>query len=267
MSQHLHAAKGRLAGTQPGTSNGKKVFSWEFYCAGQDVITVNVLLRKSASGGITFDAEWDTKYGPATRAEAPADSGVKFSAQTMRRRVAILTDSDIERLRRRTEALLNEQVLLRLGVHWEPWLEITIGGEDDKTCFRSGKPTLSAGLEVSIVQIERGVSPAGRVLIRRPDGEVRDFPPSVPYLAPDRSSIRLHDDEGVGISYIPDTPEHRATLEDLIARLRSLRQMIGAAASEEVIAVTGVVGLLPLLPESPADGCETPKPARNEGDE
>jgi len=266
MSQ-LHFAKGHLSGTHPGTSNGKKVFSWQFYCAGQDAIPVNVLLRKSDSGGITFVAEWDTKYGPATRAEAPAESGVRFEARTTRRRIAILADSDIERLRQRTEALLNEQALLRLGVHWEPWLEITIGGDDDKTCFRSGNQVLSAGIEVSIAQIERGVSPAGRVLIRRPDGEVRDFPPSASYSAPDRSRIRLHDNEGVGISYISDTPEHRTALEDLIARLRSLRQMIGAAASEEIIAAIGVVGLLPLLPESPADGRETPKLARKEPDE
>ncbi len=254
MSQHLHTAKGRLVGTLPRTSNGKKVFFWQFYCAGQDAIPVEVLLQTSATGALVFAAEWDSKHGPATRDEAPAEHGVTFEVRAAGRHVVVLVDSDIERLRQRTEALLNEMAMLRLGVQWEPWLEITVGGDDDKTDFRSGTQSLSAGLEVSIVRVERGVSPGGdgRILMRRPDGEVRDFPLPVPYSVPDRSSIRLGH-EGVGISYIPDTPEHRVMLEDLIARLRGLRQAIGAAAAQEVIATIGAIAPK-LLPESPDDG-------------
>ena len=259
MSQHLHLAKGHLSGTRPRTSNGKKVFFWQFYCVGQDAIPVEVLLQTSATGALVFAAEWDSRHCPATRDEAPAESGITFETRAAGRRVVVITDSDIERLRQRAEALLNEMAMLRLGVQWEPWLEITVGGDDDKTDFRSGTQSLSAGLDVSIVRIERGVSPcgAGRILMRRPDGEVRDFPLPVPYSVPDRSKIRI-DHESVGISYIPDTPEHRVMLEDLIARLRGLRQAIGAAAAQEVITTMGAVATK-LLPEPPDDGaCPSP---------
>ena len=159
MSQHLYTAKGRLVGTLPRTSNGKKVFSWQFYCTGQDAIPVEVLLQTSATGALVFAAEWDSRHGPVTRNEAPAERGVTFEVRAAGRRVVVLTDSDIERLRQRTEALLNEMAMLRLGAQWEPWLEITVGGDDDKTDFRSGTQSLSAGLEVSICCITKPFHP------------------------------------------------------------------------------------------------------------
>lgn len=198
------------------------------------------------NGGTRID-EW-TFYAPFDRAENAANFKVvvymrkhhgnsatgkpptiDFQADCRALPNGFLRSSDIEQLRQAVEAALREQAIMRSGVQWENWLEVVVHRKERSY----GSPVASEELSIEYRTLLRG---------RHPEFPDKDYTinfnrVAVPFPKPKKAGEKsgsmvetgsLKGFMGDGraddaeYAYIPDTPENRAALDQLITSLKLL---------------------------------------------
>lgn len=204
---------GVLRGVFPALRDGKKIATWQF-------------VPSSPHGGKELEVE----------VFLVGKDALRFVARC-RALPHPIEDSDIENLRKTVQRQLLEQASALTGIEWEDWLEIITKGEDSKAGPWSG---WGASLQIQVNPIKRGVDPkSGRVLTLHVHGYVMDFPKPTRLgeMPPDDLALKgyrlanPHDER----AYVPDTPEMRAALEDVITRMGRLRDRLAHVLSQERI--------------------------------
>ena len=212
--------KGALSGAKPSRIEGKKAFDWEFLLPGQDPVKVAVTLKTDDKGQLIFVATSTALTDP-------------------------IRNSDIQALYAAVENMLQMQSEQLSDVDWEDWLAIKVSGEDGEAVQNTLTESWSSELKIDVKLLKRGVNRrTGRVIALAYNGVATEFPRS--------SDIRKnvlfqgeHFRNGIGTSYVKDSPEVRAALKDVHSKLRELRLRLGLALSQEAIELGG--GTLPAL--------------------
>ncbi len=228
---------GSLRGVFPALRDGKKIATWEFSPSG-------------ARGGKNV----------AVEIYLVGQEALRFVARC-KALPSVIEDSDIESLRKKVQAALLEQSSALTGIAWEDWLEVIVAGQDGQLLKHAG---LGASLKLQINPLKRGVDPAtGRVLTIDAHGRAMDFPkPSklggreaaegawgaqASRLAGDGIPQVWLTDPTPERAYVPDTPEVRAALQDILQRMSALRERLATVLSHESIHAALQAQILPQL--------------------
>lgn len=215
------------------TSAGKLVDEWTFISPFKDKtapkLTVQIHVHKTSHGGITFVASGTCMP-------------VKFE------------ETDIEQLRVKVEASLQFQHDMLTGVQWERWMEIEVVGRAEEKAYDNS--SVSA-LTIHCRPLKRGVHPlTGEAYVINTNGI------AVPFPKPKKSG-ELDEGDTVGswtgmnrreqdaeYSYLPETPENVAALQDLMNRMQVLRAKLSEFLSQDIVqaSLTNLASNAPALP-------------------
>lgn len=172
---------------------------------------------------------------------------------------------DLNTLKERIRALLDDVVTVRDGATWEPWLEVKVG----LVLFRHSEAR-SRQLSVAYNGLLRGTHPAhpGEAFTVSSNGSVVPFPkPLTPdgprqdvdvFARPPAADARTLSDQlnamdrrerDMTYAYLPDTPDNRAALDRIIQAMDDLTQRLHALLSPEQVALSlqAIASGLPLL--------------------
>ncbi len=206
----------------PTRREGRKIATWRYVPAQRQAQVIEVDVSLVAADGLSFIAQCKQLPQP-------------------------IQDSDIERLRAAVEQALDRQSSLLSGIVWEDWLEIiTDGHAQDRPDHHQG---IGANLHIQVNPIKRGVDPrTGEILTVSEQGYVMAFP-----QATRLNRTTVHDgewkisDSTPERSYVPDTPQVRAAIEDIFTRMRDLRDALANALSSENVLHTIERNALPRI--------------------
>jgi hypothetical protein len=207
---------GRLHIDATRTSAGKHIDTWHFVSPFPKIahLEVKVFIFKSGTT-VHFEAK-----GPQL--------------------VGSFTDTDIQRLATSVEDALRIQHDLITGAVWEDWLEVCVRGSHEDARFGIGR---ESRLDITYKVIKRGVYPAnGTAYTLSSNGVAVEFPkPKQANVADENvqalNGFRFGDRELESeYSYLPATPENRAALDELMAKLESLRHQLSGFLRQDVVA-------------------------------
>jgi len=136
-------------------------------------------------------------------------------------------DTDLARLHERATNLVREQLAVRTGLKWERWLRVEV-----RQAFSGFRDQSTKGTEIGCNAIWRAVAKDGRIFtVHDTNNVVLELEPE---LAPDREpdgeklGFRVSDDHRVTArTYVPDTEQNRAAVEQLQNRLEQLSFALG----------------------------------------
>lgn len=200
------------------TSAGKLIDEWTFISPFKDKtapkLTVQIHVHKTGRGGITFVASGTCMP-------------VKFE------------ETDIERLRVKVEDSLQFQHDMLTGVQWERWMEIEVVGRSKEKAYDNSS---ESELTIHCRPLKRGVHPqTGKAYVINTNGIAVPFPKPKKAGQLDESDP---DDEWASLnarardaeySYLPETPENVAALQDLMNRMQTLRAKLSEFLSQDVV--------------------------------
>lgn len=209
--------KGTLRGAKPEKLNKKKAFDWTFERPGEDAVKVVVYFYGQKDGELSFLAE----------------SSALSKA---------ISNPNIQELHSQVEAALHENSVNSSNVDWEDWLKVEVTGSDetgkDHKFFRGN----SASLCVRVHPIPRGVHRiTGKVLTLTTQGIAVPFPEAQNIHTPSLFQGKPLG-SAYGTTYLKDTPEVKALLLDVIARMGDLRTRLADAIAKDLPAL---IALLP----------------------
>jgi hypothetical protein len=198
-------------------SRSKKVFKWTFNIAGTDgnplTIPIDVYLMQSKN-------EWRGKGSKPLRFSASHEYTTE-----------LFEDSDIDKLKKAVEADLRDKVEAIQGTKWEDWLEVRVSGRTSEFGY-SSFAGMGAALEMKILKLKRGLHPTtGMVLTIHRNKVCIPFPKGQKLSDVDPHS-RLGFQEGE-VSYIKETPENLAALEEVRSRMIDLKAKLADVLSQD----------------------------------
>lgn len=210
----------------PRTRDGRKVMTWDYSPLGsKKTYPIEVAYHLDDEGRMYFSA-------------TNAELGLA------------LENSDVEVLRRQVET---ELLLVSADIQsmkWEDWLQVSVSGSG--SCFNDNRYTgMGAELKIHVQRLKRGWHEATqREVTVGSSGFLTEFPKPTECSA--RETSRASDlDWLTGASrpqtaYIRDTPQNRAALNDIQARLGALQDRLMALLHQDAIDVSleGLEGLL-----------------------
>lgn len=205
---------------EPRTTNGKRVFEW----------TYRAVLPE---GKVNYKI--DVVYKVDSQTSNPEGmQGAYFEASCDTFPALKIKDKDIQSLIARITAELDDQIFLLHNAPWEDWLEIEVTGSDSE--FSKKHEFAAFGMDVKVVvrRLKRGVCPkTGRVvtIARGNHRYVTDFPQPRKFApvqeAPEVEMDLILDYKSRSeVSYVKDTPENMAALQEMVSRMQLLRQQL-----------------------------------------
>lgn len=161
------------------------------------------------------------------------DNGMHFRADCPSLNESV-TAVDINELEKNLEAVLADKSLVMLGVQWEDWLCVEVDGSTRNRC---------GGISVSYHALKRGIHPvSGKVVtlnsrnMLAPFPEARSIHAKSGFDEPGPINAKdLYFGDAKEVSYIPATPENIAAIEEIIRRIRQLRNDLAGVLSQESI--------------------------------
>jgi hypothetical protein len=160
-----------------------------------------------------------------------------------------VVDSDIQSLFVRIEQALRDRTAAEARLCWEDWLEVVVTSNDH---MHPKDGSVESGLDLKIRPLKKATDPETRIEYELCDGRAVRLrgPASFVDAEVENAASGVLIERPKSSSYIPDTPENRAVLEDIRARLQSLRLMLGDALSapkidetlDRISRVSGLIG-------------------------
>lgn len=208
---------GKLTGATSSKSPRKKAFEWKFEIPGQDPIPVNVFLESSK----------DALFFRAQSAGLPDD----------------ILSKDINALHEQVEAVLRLRIEALKETKWEDWLQIKISGQDHDPGDHDFYDDFRSEVALQVTPLKKGVSAkTGEILrlVEHSNGAVSVQPfPKTSKIEEKTCIMGQARFNGTETSFVPDTPENRAVLFDVLTRMRDLRGRLAELMSQESIALAG----------------------------
>lgn len=208
---------GKLTGATSSKSPRKKAFEWKFEIPGQDPIPVNVFLESSK----------DTLF---------------FRAQSEGLSEDILS-KDVNALHEQVETALRLQIESLKEITWENWLQIKISGQDHDPGHQDFYDDFKSEVALQVTPLKRGVSAkTGEILrlVEHSNGTASVQPfPKTSRIEEKTCIMGKAWFNGTETSFVPDTPENRVVLIDVLTRMRDLKERLAKLMSQESIALAG----------------------------
>jgi hypothetical protein len=173
---------------------------------------------------------------------------------------ASISDSDINRLKEKVEEKLRFQHNMLTGVKWEDWLQVRVTEAYSSLQKHQGS---AGGLQVTYARLKRGVDPdTGEIYTINTNGVVVDFPLpkksgelDIGASVEDVWNLSNSRPQADAFSYIPESAENIAALEDVMSKMAELRKRLAGLLEQDTISkslanATEALQTTPLLPNS-----------------
>ena len=225
----------RLDLHRPRTTDGKKVMTWDFRPVGLD---------ESYPIEVTYHVD---------------DGQIYFAVRSRELGIA-LTGTDIDVLRQKVEDRLALASVDASSIAWEDWLEVRVSGDGSR--FNQNEHTgMGAELKIHVQRLKRGWHEASGCYVTIGSMNlIQKFPEASNASEPERFDAGdigwLTGDPEPQTSYIPETPENLAALEDVQNRMIELQNRLMELLHQDEIGKSlqefagQGFGLLPNLPQS-----------------
>ena len=158
-----------------------------------------------------------------------------------------IRDTDIARLRTSVETYIEERAFLFTGIDWKDWLEVVVSG-DNSDFTDSPYSSLGADLKIEVRRLKRGVVPGSDRIVTIMNGAVTAWPEakSISQTGDTEGGIRL--DEAKERSYVPETAENLAAINNIVGKMAELRMAVAGLLSQDGIERNLAAGLALALP-------------------
>lgn len=207
-------------------SGGKKAFKWTYNTphpdGGQFSIDLDVMILRPT---------------PGNRFKHEDPQPLRFSVSHQYSHNSF-EDTDIDRLKTTVMNDLDKYVEIMVNVKWEPWLQVkVVGGDSDFT--DSDYSSKGVELKIEIQRLKKGIHPkTGKELTIGRNSVVTKFPKchDINEL-PDNRRFIVNSNRGE-ISYIPETDENLAALNDIQSKLTDLKYRLATFLSQDKVTIT-----------------------------
>ena len=201
---------GQLDSNAPYRSGGKKVFDWQFRLrdATKTSIPIEVHLITDDNGAPTF----------------------KASSENM----PPIINSDIKILHQLVDRYFKSHVDAISDIKWEGWLEIVVKGSDSS--FEDSKySAFGSSLHIQVNKIQRGQHPeTGEWVTVNRNGVIMKFPePKI--MRAEKFADNWLRDPPEEHAYLPDTPENMMALEEIMRRMKVLRESLASFLNQDAV--------------------------------